>query len=81
MKSKKQIAIAGTLVAIAVGLIFYFPTIMATQADISPEECKILDVASEHPWIRQGCYWRNEFHHKKHWYWIIKNSEPVTVDG
>jgi len=81
MKSKKQIAIAGTLVAIAVGLIFYVPTIMATQADISPEECKILNVASEHPWIRQRCYWRNEFHHRKHWYWIIKNSGPVTVDG
>ena len=81
MKSKKQVAIAGTLVAIAVGLIFYVPTIMATHADISPEECKILDVTSEHPWIRQRCYWRNEFRHKKHWYWIIENSEPVTVDG
>lgn len=81
MKSKKHVTIAGMLVAIAVGLIFYVPTIMATQADVSPEEYKILDVASEHPWIRQGCCWRNEFRCGRHWYWVIKNSEPVTVDG
>lgn len=81
MKSKKQVAIAGTLVAIAVGLIFYVPSIIATQADNSPKERKIQDIASKHPWIRQGCCWRNEFRCGKHWYWAVKNSEPVTVDG
>ena len=80
-KSKQKIMMTGILVAIAATLIFYVPTIVATQTDTSPEPYGIANMMSEHSWIKQECSWRNDFHCKKRWNWISSNSETVTIDG